>query len=141
MRHAPLRTFRHPASRLGVNPRRDDEGDAPLRVPNEEAGRDASLRAPNVPAGGGAPLRAPDAGAGGIHSHAVAAALLALLGCVAAVSAAAPPEPAERPPAVVRLADGSSVPLRQGSLSYEYFSWPPGGAQTDGTPPPREGSA
>ena len=103
-------------------------------------GGDASLRAPNVPAGGGAPLRAPDAGAGGIHSHAVAAALLALLGCVAAVSAAAPPEPAERPPAVVRLADGSSVPLRQWSLSYEYFSWPQGGAQTDGTAARREGS-
>src|SRR3989442_15753336 len=53
MRHASLRIPRHPASRLGVwtersevplarlhvvdarsNPRRDDEGNAPLRVPN-----------------------------------------------------------------------------------------------------------
>jgi len=61
---------------------------------------------------------------------------------VVAVGAAiaAPPEPAEPPPAVVRLADGSSVPLRQWSLSYEYFSWPQGGAQTDGTAARREGS-
>jgi hypothetical protein len=46
----------------------------------------------------------------------------------------------ERPPIVVRLGDGSSVPLRQWSLSYEYFSWPQGGAQTDGTAARREGS-
>ena len=63
-------------------------------------------------------------------------------GLAAGVGAAivAPPEPAERAPAVVRLADGSSVPLRQWSLSYEYFRWPQGGAQTDGTAARREGS-
>ena len=41
---------------------------------------------------------------------------------------------------MVRLGDGSSVPLRQWALSYEYFSWPQGGAQTDGTAGRREGS-
>jgi hypothetical protein len=65
---------------------------------------------------------------------------VASLAVLAAVVAAAPPEPAEPPPAVVRLGDGSSVPLRQWSLSYEYFSWPQGGAQTDGTAARREGS-
>jgi hypothetical protein len=57
----------------------------------------------------------------------------------ASVIAAAPPDPADRPPIVVRLGDGSSVPLRQWALSYEYFSWPQGGAQTDGTSGRREG--
>ncbi len=68
------------------------------------------------------------------------AALLAAARLAAGAAIAAPPEPAEPPPAVVRLADGSSVPLRQWSLSYEYFSWPQGGAQTDGTAARREGS-
>jgi len=66
--------------------------------------------------------------------------LAAAAALAAAVSAAAPPEPAERPPIVVRLGDGTSVPLRQWALSYEYFSWPQGGAQTDGTAARREGS-
>lgn len=34
---------------------------------------------------------------------------------------------------VVRFADGNTVPLRQWSLSYEYFTWPEGGSQVDGT--------
>ena len=59
----------------------------------------------------------------------------------ASVIAAAPPDPADRPPIVVRLGDGSSVPLRQWALSYEYFSWPQGAAQTDGTSGRREGRA
>jgi hypothetical protein len=70
----------------------------------------------------------------------ISAALLAAAVVAAGSAVAAPPEPAEAPPAVVRLADGSSVPLRQWSLSYEYFSWPQGGAQTDGTAARREGS-
>jgi len=49
-------------------------------------------------------------------------------------------EAAERPPIVVRLADGNSVPLRQWSLSYEYLTWPEGGAQASGTPSRRTGS-
>jgi len=56
-----------------------------------------------------------------------------------AAGAAAPQAATERPPIVVRLGDGSSVPLRQWTLSYEYFSWPQGGAQTDGTPGRHEG--
>ena len=40
---------------------------------------------------------------------------------------------AERPPVVVRFADGNTVPLREWSLSYEYFTWPERGSQTDGT--------
>ncbi len=52
---------------------------------------------------------------------------------------AAPPDPADRPPIVVHLGDGSSVPLRQWALSYEYFSWPHGGSQTEGTSGRREG--
>jgi hypothetical protein len=75
-----------------------------------------------------------------VIQHTASAALLAAAGLAAGAGAAAPPEPAERPPAVVRLADGSSVPLRRWSLSYEYFSWPQGGAQTDGTAARREGS-
>jgi hypothetical protein len=69
----------------------------------------------------------------------VAAAAAAGL-AAAAMALAAPPEPPERPPIVVRLADGSSVPLRQWSLSYEYFSWRQGGSQADGTVARREGS-
>ena len=57
-----------------------------------------------------------------------------------AAGAAAPPAATERPPIVVRLGDGSSVPLRQWALSYEYFSWPQGGAQADGTAGRREGT-
>jgi hypothetical protein len=58
---------------------------------------------------------------------------------LAASVIAAPPESADQLPIVVRLGDGSSVPLRQWALSYEYFSWPQGGAQTDGTSGRREG--
>jgi len=64
----------------------------------------------------------------------VAAATLA-----AGVIVAAPPEGIERPPIVVRLGDGTTVPLRQWTLSYEYFAWPQGGAQAEGTPGRREG--
>lgn len=64
----------------------------------------------------------------------VAAATLA-----AGVIAAAPPDAADRPPIVVRLGDGTTVPLRQWTFSYEYFSWPQGGAQADGTAGRREG--
>jgi len=59
---------------------------------------------------------------------------------VLAAVVAAPSEPGEPPPIVVRLGDGSSVPLRLWALSYEYFSWPQGGTQTDGTTGRREGS-
>src|SRR2546426_6823130 len=58
MRRAPLRAYRHLTSRVGMNPTRDDNGDAPLRAPNTHAGRGAPLRAPNARAGRGAPLRA-----------------------------------------------------------------------------------
>src|SRR5207249_9317688 len=34
MRRAPLRTFIIQRSRLGMNPRRDEDGNAPLRAPN-----------------------------------------------------------------------------------------------------------
>lgn len=50
-----------------------------------------------------------------------------------AAFAGAAQEGIERAPAVVHLGDGSTVPLRQWSLSYEYFSWPHGGSQADGT--------
>ena len=65
--------------------------------------------------------------------------LAAACALAAGVVAAAPPDPADRPPIVVHLGDGSSVPLRQWTLSYEYFSWPQGGALTDGTSGRREG--
>lgn len=65
--------------------------------------------------------------------------LVAAVVLAAGMLAAAPPDPADRPPIVVRLGDGSSVPLRQWALSYEYFSWPQGGSQTDGTSGRREG--
>src|SRR5438128_970435 len=120
MRHAPLRTSRHPASRLGVNPRRDGEGDAPLRVPNAEAGRDARLRAP-------------DASAGGTCSHAAGTVVLATAVLAAGVALGGAQESTDRPPIVVHLADGSSVPLRQWSLSYEYFAWPQGRSQAEGS--------
>jgi hypothetical protein len=60
-----------------------------------------------------------------------ALASLALLAAVTAILTA--DEGTERPPAVVRFADGNTVPLRQWSLSYEYFSWPERGSQADGT--------
>src|SRR2546428_5549976 len=39
MRRASLRVWRHPASRAGVSPTRDDSGNAPLRAPDTGAGR------------------------------------------------------------------------------------------------------
>ena len=42
-------------------------------------------------------------------------------------------EGVERAPIVVHLGDGSTVPLRQWSLSYEYLSWAQGGSQSDGS--------
>ena len=63
---------------------------------------------------------------------------------VAALSAgagvAAAQEPVERRPIVVRLADGSSVPLRRWTLSYEYFTWREGGSQAQGTASRRSGA-
>jgi hypothetical protein len=50
-----------------------------------------------------------------------------------AAAAAAAQEAVERAPIVVHLGDGSTVPLRQWSLSYEYLSWPQGGSQADAT--------
>jgi hypothetical protein len=50
----------------------------------------------------------------------------------AGAAAAAAQEGVERAPIVVHLGDGSTVPLRQWSLSYEYLSWPQGGSQADG---------
>lgn len=58
----------------------------------------------------------------------VAPIALALVGAVATHGAGQ-----ERPPAVVRFADGNSVPLRQWSLSYEYVTWPEAGSPADGT--------
>jgi hypothetical protein len=51
----------------------------------------------------------------------------------AASLAALPVTAQDRGSAVVRFADGNTVPLRQWSLSYEYFAWPEGGSQADGT--------
>jgi hypothetical protein len=39
---------------------------------------------------------------------------------------------------IVHLADGSTVPLRGWSLSYEYVAWPPGSSQALGTTERRE---
>src|ERR1700716_2918320 len=39
MRRASLCVWRHPASRAGVSPTRDDSGNAPLRAPDTGAGR------------------------------------------------------------------------------------------------------
>lgn len=47
-------------------------------------------------------------------------------------------EPAGSAVAVVYLADGSSVPLRSWSLSYEYMAWPQGGSQALTNPARRE---
>jgi hypothetical protein len=41
-------------------------------------------------------------------------------------------------PVVVYLADGTSVPLRDWTLSYEYVSWPAGGSQATATTARRE---
>jgi hypothetical protein len=54
-------------------------------------------------------------------------AILAALMLVAARAAAE--EPAQGGVAVVYMADGSSLPLRSWSLSYEYMTWPQGGSQ------------
>jgi len=64
-----------------------------------------------------------------------AAALL----LVASAGVVAAQEPVEPPPIVVRLADGTSVPLRQWSFSYEYFTWPQGASQAQGTVARRSG--
>src|SRR5438552_11644778 len=53
MRRAPLRASPRPSSRVGVNPPRDDGGNAPLRAPNTKVATQAevprvSLRAPNT---------------------------------------------------------------------------------------------
>src|SRR5207247_10540859 len=53
MRGAPLRASPRPSSRVGVNPPRDDGGNAPLRAPNTKVATQAevprvSLRAPNT---------------------------------------------------------------------------------------------
>lgn len=45
---------------------------------------------------------------------------------------------AERLPVVVHLADGTSLPLREWSLSYEYMAWPAAGSQASGTTARRE---
>src|SRR2546428_806736 len=52
MRRAPLRVCRHRASRGGMNPPRDDRGNAPLRAPDMMRMRRAPLRAPNTHTGG-----------------------------------------------------------------------------------------
>lgn len=57
-----------------------------------------------------------------------------------ALQVAAAPESggAEEPPVVVHLADGTSLPLRDWSLSYEYLAWPAGSSQALGTTSRRE---
>jgi hypothetical protein len=52
---------------------------------------------------------------------------------------AAPADGAADLPVIVHLADGSSVPLRGWTLSYEYMTWPAGGSQAMGTTARREG--
>lgn len=41
-------------------------------------------------------------------------------------------------PVIVHLADGSTLPLRGWSLSYEYVAWPPGSSQALGATARRE---
>jgi hypothetical protein len=41
--------------------------------------------------------------------------------------------------AVAYMADGTSVPLRSWSLSYEYLAWPKGGSQAFASPARRDG--
>ncbi len=48
--------------------------------------------------------------------------LLALILAVALPAAPAPAQPAEVPPVMVHLADGTSQPLRAWSLTYDYLS-------------------
>jgi hypothetical protein len=58
-----------------------------------------------------------------------------LLFAAALAGGAALPAAAQeaRAPVIVRFADGNTVPLRDWSLSYEYFTWPERGSQADGT--------
>jgi len=79
-----------------------------------------------------APLRVPNAGAGGSYSRRAACSALLAAGLLAGAVLCAAQE-AERPPILVHLADGASVPLRQWSLSYEYLTWPAGRPQTEGS--------
>ena len=66
---------------------------------------------------------------------------LLIAAALAAVPGVSPAqEPAARPPIVVRLADGTSVPLSQWSLSYEYVTWPQGGSQAQGKSARRDGT-
>lgn len=62
-------------------------------------------------------------------------ALLVVLQAVAAPDAAG--TQADRP-VIVHLADGSTLPLRGWSLSYEYVAWPPGSSPALGTTARRE---
>jgi hypothetical protein len=48
------------------------------------------------------------------------------------------PDGAADLPVIVHLADGTSLPLREWSLSYEYVSWPAGSSQAFGTADRRE---
>jgi hypothetical protein len=64
-----------------------------------------------------------------------ALALLIVLQAVAALGGAG--TAAERP-VIVHLADGSTLPLRDWSLSYEYVAWPPGSSQALGATARRE---
>lgn len=61
---------------------------------------------------------------------------MSALALLVVLQAMAPPEgagsTADRP-VVVHLADGSTLPLRGWSLSYEYVAWPPGSSQALGT--------
>ena len=41
--------------------------------------------------------------------------------------------------AVAYMADGTSIPLRSWSLSYEYMAWPKGGSQAFASPARRDG--
>lgn len=66
-------------------------------------------------------------------SRACTSTVFAALAVLAGTTLCAAQESVERPPIVVHFADGSSVPLRQWTLSYEYFSWPQGGSQVEGT--------
>jgi hypothetical protein len=60
---------------------------------------------------------------------------VSVLALVLLLQAGAPPpaETAADLPVIVHLADGSSLPLREWSLSYEYLSWPVGSSQVMGT--------
>jgi hypothetical protein len=68
-----------------------------------------------------------------VSTRAPLAALASLAVLAAGAANGRAEEGAERPPVVVRFADGNTVPLREWSLSYEYFTWPERGSQTDGT--------